>query len=324
MAIPLAPPNHVMTRRAALGQLAALLAAAAFPGVLRAAAEPTAAPLPTVTFGRAGVTATRLGVQLVHMAYRPAAEMRRTLAAALELGINYFDTASFYGRRGEGETRLGEFVDEVGRDRLILGTKSQARTAEQFESDLARSLQRLRTPHIDIWQFHLVASAREVDRMIAPGGVLDAARRAVADGRIRVLGAMGVSSPDALLALMEAAPAIEAIQCPVNVVDPHWKSFVRTVVPTAVRRGVAVLASHDLAMGQLRAAYRLTVEEARRYTLSQPITAWLPQIESIEDLKTCVAALRTHTPLTPTEETDLLTRSRLYSGPAFEFYKMWD
>lgn len=93
------------------------------------------------------------------------------------------------------------------------------------------------------------------------------------------------------------------------------------VLPVAREKGVAILGSHDQALGSLRLAYRINRREAQLYTLSQPITTWLPQVMSLEELEECAFLARSYVPMSGSEMNELVERSAIYAGVAFEFYK---
>lgn len=279
------------------------------------------APMPVTGVGRHGLPISRLCFHGFDFPEVPRDQALPMLERARELGITLFETAASYGRGREGERRLGE-VFEGRRSEVVFCTKTQHRGASEAERDLEESLRSLRTGVIDIWQFHGLAEAADFDAITGPGGALETARAALEDGRVRSLGIHGIRSPAVLNLFLDAIGGeIEFAQFPVNCIDPHWNSFIRGTLPKAAERGVAVLGSHDLALDTLELAHKVTPEEARLFTLSQPITSWLPQMRSMEELEECAALVRGYTPLREREREDILERSAIYAGPTFEFYK---
>lgn len=139
--------------------------------------------LPMAILGRTGLRATRLGVG---GAYCESADGYR---AALDCGVNYLDTARAY-RDGEDERVIGEAI-HGRRDELVLATKTMKRSASGARHDLETSLKLLRTDHLDIWQLHYLKTQAELDRVLAPGGALEAALRAREEGLIRFIGVTG-------------------------------------------------------------------------------------------------------------------------------------
>lgn len=120
-----------------------------------------------------------------------------SLAEALAAGINHLDTAASYG---DAEDRMGPTVARV-RDEVFLATKSTERRAEDAWRELNRSLELLRTDHIDLWQVHAVCDLPELDRVFEPGGAIEAFVRAKDEGIVSWVGITGHT---------EAAPVVHA------------------------------------------------------------------------------------------------------------------
>jgi aryl-alcohol dehydrogenase-like predicted oxidoreductase len=110
-----------------------------------------------------------------------------SLEQALAAGINHLDTAASYGR---AEERMGPTVQRV-RDQVFLATKSGERRAEDAWRELNRSLELLRTDHIDLWQVHAVCDLPELDKVFAPGGAIEAFVRAKEEGIVSWIGITG-------------------------------------------------------------------------------------------------------------------------------------
>lgn len=110
-----------------------------------------------------------------------------SLEQALAAGINHFDTAASYG---DAEERMGPTMERV-RDQVFLATKSTQRRAEHAWRELNRSLELLRTDHIDLWQVHAVCDLPELDTVFAPGGAIEAFVRAKDEGIVSWIGITG-------------------------------------------------------------------------------------------------------------------------------------
>jgi aryl-alcohol dehydrogenase-like predicted oxidoreductase len=110
-----------------------------------------------------------------------------SLAQALAAGINHLDTAASYG---EAEVRMAPTLERV-RDQVFLATKSGERAAEDAWRELNRSLERLHTDHIDLWQIHAVCDLPELDKVFAPGGAIEAFARAKEEGIVSWVGITG-------------------------------------------------------------------------------------------------------------------------------------
>lgn len=111
----------------------------------------------------------------------------RSIALALEAGIDHFDTAADYGG---SEAHLGRWMPAV-RDRVFLATKTGERSAAGAATEIRRSLERLRVDRIDLIQLHAVCDVEDLDRVTGPGGALEAALRARDEGLVGAIGITG-------------------------------------------------------------------------------------------------------------------------------------
>jgi len=210
----------------------------------------------------------------------------RLVADAMVRGVNYFDVAPTYGE-GSAEAMLGSALGSH-RDTVFLASKTLERTADKARLDLEGSLRRLRTSHIDLFQFHAVNKAEDVRRILAPGGAAEAVLRARDQGLVRFLGFSSHSVPIALTLL--DLFAFDSIIFPVNFVCYARGNFGPQVVEKARACGVTCLAIKSLAQspwrtGELREYpkcwYRPFEDPgiaklALRFTLSEEICALLP------------------------------------------------
>jgi len=161
---------------------------------------------------------------------------------------NYVETAASYGR-GASETKLGRAL-AGRRDDVILASKTVARSRDDAWAELTGSLERLQTGSLDLWFFHNISTAEQLDAVCARDGALAAFRRARDEGLVRFF---GMSSHWPLMYL-EAAKRL-----PLDVVL-IWGSYLdfcsfpeipRKVIPGLRQRGVAVLLMKPLADGYL-------------------------------------------------------------------------
>lgn len=143
--------------------------------------------IPTTAFGRTGHRSTRVifGAAALGGVTQDVAD--RTLEVLLEHGINHIDTAASYG---ESELRIAPWLKREP-NRFFVATKTDRRDEKGAREQLHRSLDRLGVDHVDLWQLHSLADPIEWDIALSPGGALDAARRAQADGLVRWIGVTG-------------------------------------------------------------------------------------------------------------------------------------
>lgn len=144
----------------------------------------------TQPFGRTGHTSTRtiFGAAALSKADQEAAD--RALEVLLEFGVNHIDVAASYG---DAELRVGAWMDRY-REHFFLATKTGQRGYAQAKEELHRSLERLRTDHVDLWQLHNLVDPIEWDVALSPGGALEAAVEARENGLVRHIGVTGHGS----------------------------------------------------------------------------------------------------------------------------------
>jgi aryl-alcohol dehydrogenase-like predicted oxidoreductase len=143
--------------------------------------------IPVDAFGRTGHTSSRtlFGAAALGRASQDVAD--RTLEVLLRHGVNHIDTAASYG---DAELRIRPWLKREPR-RFFLATKTDARTAAAARDELHRSLDRLGVDHVDLWQLHNLADPIEWDTALSPGGVIEAAVDARAQGLVRFIGVTG-------------------------------------------------------------------------------------------------------------------------------------
>jgi aryl-alcohol dehydrogenase-like predicted oxidoreductase len=138
-------------------------------------------------FGRTGHKSSRtiFGAASLSQVTQEVAD--QTLEVLLRHGVNHIDTAASYG---DAELRIRPWLKrEPGR--FFLATKTDARTKAKAREELHRSLDRLGVDHVDLWQLHNLADPIEWDTALSPGGVIEAAVEARAEGLVRFIGVTG-------------------------------------------------------------------------------------------------------------------------------------
>jgi predicted aldo/keto reductase-like oxidoreductase len=161
-----------------------------------------------------------------------------------------------------------------------------------------------------------------VDRILGPAGALEAFVLAKKQGKVRHIGFTGHRDPSVHLRLLQATSEWETVQMPVNLIDPHYLSFLRQVLPEARRRGLGVIAMKSNAMGQISAQNVASIGDCLRFAWSQDIDTLVSGVETVEQLEQNVAALRAFRKMTPQEISALLERTaRGKTGAEVERYK---
>jgi predicted aldo/keto reductase-like oxidoreductase len=223
------------------------------------------APLPRRMLGRTGHEATlfSLGGEGVLRTHGRMVEAIQVIHRALDHGVNYCDTAPAYAGSLD---YYGAALGERRRD-IFLASKTHDRTRDGSLRILEKSLRRLRTDHLDLWQLHDLRTMQDVERIFARGGAIEALVQARAEGRVRFLGITGHHDPAILLEMMRRFD-FDTVLVALNAADIHRLSFITTVLPEAARRGMGVIGMKVLSQGALLGRGKLTVEEAIGHVLS--------------------------------------------------------
>ena len=264
--------------------------------------ERNAAGLPVRPLGRTGLSVSIIGFGGGHFV-RPHLDEQASVElvhAAIDAGVTFMDTAWEY-HDGESERRLGVALRDR-RDQVTLMTKVCARDRATAEAQLHDSLRRLQTDVIDVWQFHEVNYDNDPDWIVRTDGALEAALAARQAGKVRFVGFTGHKSPHIMRKMLAQGFDWDTCQLPINVMDAHYRSFQRDVLPDLTARGIGVIGMKSLGgSGQLITGAGLTAEQCRRYSLTLPISTLVCGIESLENLRQDVEIARNFTPMTDAE-----------------------
>jgi len=284
------------------------------------------ATLPTRSLGRTGLDVTILGLGGHHVAVSGSeANARRLVEAALEEGINFFDTAESYGG-GSSERWLGLALAGV-RKSVVLMTKTFApaeRSAESARRHLEGSLSRLKTDYLDLWQLHSVQSADDVDRAFGSGGAMEFIREARSQGTVRFIGVTGHVTPAAhrrALEYWDRGIKFDVMQMPVNPMDYHQRSFTREVLPMLVERGIGVIAMKTSADGALVREGLTTIDECQRYVWSLPVSLAVVGMERPELIRENAHRAREFRAMPEADIAALRARLEPRARLALEWYK---
>ncbi|MDQ2922978.1 MAG: aldo/keto reductase [Candidatus Dormibacteraeota bacterium] len=204
--------------------------------------------IPVDVFGRTGHKSSRtiFGAASLSRVTQDVAD--RTLEVLLRHGVNHIDTAASYG---DAELRINPWLKrEPGR--FFLATKTDARTKEKARDGLHRSLERLGVDHVDLWQLHNLADPIEWDTALSPGGVIEAAADARAEGLVRFIGVTGHGAQIAANHRRSLERFdFDSVLLPYNFVTmqlPYYAENFEALVKTCVERKVAVQTIKSIAL----------------------------------------------------------------------------
>jgi predicted aldo/keto reductase-like oxidoreductase len=284
-------------------------------------AQTSSAPatgVPTRPFGRTGVRVSIIGIGGWHIGnVKDDNESIRIMHAAIDNGVNFFDNAWDY-HDGHSEEVMGRALASDGRrKKVFLMTKNCERDYQGSMKNLEESLRRLKTDYLDLWQFHEMVYDNDPDWVFEKGGI-KAAIEARKQGKVRFIGFTGHKDPLIHLKMLGKPHQWDSAQMPINVMDPHYRSFIKQVTPVCLKKNVAVIGMKGLGGGGPQGRFvshaGLTSDECYRFCLSQPIAVQVMGISTMAQLKQDVALARAFKPLTEAETTQLMSRVKDVAG----------
>jgi aryl-alcohol dehydrogenase-like predicted oxidoreductase len=277
------------------------------------------------TLGKTGARVSAIGLGGYHIG-RPQSrdESTRMIRAAIDGGITFMDNSWDY-HEGESEVRMGLALRDGYREKVFLMTKLDGHTREAAAAQLQQSLSRLQTDYIDLVQMHEVIRPEDPDRLMAPGGAIEAYLEARERGWIRYIGFTGHKDPSIHLKLLAKGFPFDTVQMPLNCFDAHFRSFQSEVLPVLNTRGIGALGMKPLGGGRLLQSGVVTAEECLNYALSQPVSVVITGCENMEQVEQAVRVGDTFTPMTTEEVAELLRRTAFAAASGgLELYKTTD
>jgi aryl-alcohol dehydrogenase-like predicted oxidoreductase len=231
---------------------------------------------------------------------------------AVDNGVTFLDNCWDYNE-GESEARMGKALADGYRQRVFLMTKLDGRTQKAAAEQLEQSLARLKTDHLDLVQIHEVIRMSDPERVFAEGGMMAALLDARKAGKVRHIGFTGHKSPAIHLAMLKAADdhgfQFDTVQMPLNVLDAHYESFEKHVLPVLLEKKIGVLGMKSLGAGDVLESGVVQAEECLRYALSLPTSVVICGMDSEKVLDQNLQVARTFKPLEPAEREALLART---------------
>ena len=280
-------------------------------------------------FGRSGHMSTRTIFGGASLSRVTQEEADRVLDVLLQYGINHIDVAASYG---DAELRIAPWLKRY-RSQFYLATKTDARSAQEAKEDLHRSLERMGVEYVDLWQMHNLVDPIEWDTALSPGGVIEAAVEAKAQGLIRAVGVTGHGLQIAATHRRSLERFdFDTVLLPYNYItmqSPYYAQNFNALLATCQQRNVAVQTIKSVAykpwMGQphTRATWYKPLEDqqdidmAVHWVLQQPYI-FLLTIGDIHLLpKVLDAANRFQAEAVPTDEKMQAMVARLSMEPLF-------
>ena len=263
--------------------------------------------------GTTGETVSAIGLGGYHIGQqRDEMESIRLIRAAVDRGITFLDNCWDYNG-GASEERMGKALLDGYRDKVFLMTKIDGRSRKEATRQLEESLKRLKTDCVDLVQHHEIIRFDDPHRIFDPEGAhaaLEDARRA---GKLRYVGFTGHKDPQIHLHMLEVAREngfrFDAVQMPLNVMDAHYRSFEKRVLPELVRENVGVLGMKSMGNGVILRSGTVTPVECLRYALNLPTSVVITGCDTLEILDQAVDTAASFRPLGQAEVDALLAKT---------------
>jgi len=220
--------------------------------------------------GKTGMEVSAIGLGSAQIASSSTDYGLRVVHRALELGVNYFDTARGYW---DSEIILGEAL-KGRREQVYVSSKSEAQTREEAWQHIRESLERLQTDYLDNYHLHYLKPGGDVDIRLGPGGALEALVEARDQGLVRHIGC--TSHLNSVLIEAIRRFDFEIILIPMNIVE---REPLRELIPLCVEKGVGVTIMKPVATGLLPATLAL------KWLLNQQIATAVPGATTVEEVE---------------------------------------
>jgi aryl-alcohol dehydrogenase-like predicted oxidoreductase len=318
------PASSAFTRRQFLETSAGTIVAASL--LPSAWAAEIRNGVPYRTLGNTGEKVSCIGLGGYHLGKQSdEQESIRIIRTGLDEGINFLDNCWDYND-GESEIRMGKALRDGYRQKAFLMTKIDGRTKKGSAKQIDESLRRLQTDHVDLLQFHEVIRDTDPDRIFSVGGGMEAAVEAREKGKLRYIGFTGHKSPDIHLKMLETAFAhkftLNTVQMPLNVMDAHYDSFEKKVLPVLVKHNIGVLGMKPMGDSLILQSKTAEPVECLQYALNLPTSVVITGCDSLPILQQALKVARTFQPLTQMQVAALLAKTeKAAQSGQYELYK---
>lgn len=278
------------------------------------------------TLGRTGEQVSVIGLGGYHIGQiKEEQESIKLIRSAIDRGINFMDNSWDY-HNGRSHRWMGNALKNGYRQKVFLMTKIDGRTKGAAKMQIDESLKDLQVDYIDLVQHHEILRFEDPDRVFAPGGSMEAVVEAQKAGKIRYIGFTGHKNPQIHLQMLETAAQnsfrFDTVQMPLNVMDAHFRSFEKQVLPTLVKNKIGVLGMKSIGESYILRSNTVSAIECLHYAINLPTSAVITGIDSMRILDQAFEAVRTFQPMNQAQVAALLARTREASAKGlYERYK---
>jgi aryl-alcohol dehydrogenase-like predicted oxidoreductase len=303
------------------------ISALASAALLSSSASGAAMQVSYRSLGRTGQKVSCIGLGGSHIGKPSLSDQEaiRIMRQAIDRGLNFMDNSWDYNN-GHSEIRMGKALQDGYRQKAFLMTKFDGRTKDSAQKQIDESLKRLQTDHVDLLQFHENIRFDDPDRFFAPGGAAEALLDARKAGKTRFIGFTGHKDPHVHLYMLELARKngfqFDTVQMPINVMDAHFRSFNKLVLPDAQKMGIGILGMKSMGSGVVLKSNVVTAEECLRYALSQQVDVVITGIDSQQILDQDIQIASGFQPLAEEKIAAILQRTAsAASAGKYELFK---
>ena len=282
------------------------------------------------TLGRTGEKVSVIGMGGFHIGQPSLQEPDsiRLIRSGIDRGITFLDNSWDYNE-GQSEIRMGKALKDGYRQKVFLMTKIDGRTKEEAAKQLDESLKRLQTDHVDLIQHHEIIRFEDPNRVFTEKGAQEAVLEAKKAGKVRYIGFTGHKDPHVHLYMLQVAAEhgyqFDTVQMPLNVMDAHFRSFGKMVLPELVSKGIGVLGMKSMGDTLILKSGAVKPIECLHYAMNLPTSVVITGIDSMKILDQAFEAVRTFYPMNEQEVAALLAKTAPYAKQGkFELFKTSD
>lgn len=296
--------------------------------------------MPMRNLGRTGyrVGILSLGGQATLEIPGREAESEAIIHRAIDLGINYIDSAAGYGK-GASEKNIGSVIKNR-RTEAFITSKTADRTYDGSMRLLESTLKNMQTDHLNLWQIHNLQTKVQLEQIFAPDGAIKALEKAKSEGMAMFVGVTGHYEPNVLLQAIDRFP-FDTILMAINAADRHYLSFQDHLLPTALARQMGTISMKAATRGRMLSSWTpppadqqpanmrttlpgaITIEEALTYNLSLPVSTTIIGVDTVKQLEDNVALASRFTPLSEAEVRAIEKRTLPIVRQAL-YFRRWD
>jgi aryl-alcohol dehydrogenase-like predicted oxidoreductase len=283
--------------------------------------------MPYRVLGSTRERVSAIGVGGWHLGLKNVTEQLsiRIVRTAVDRGMNFLDNSWDYND-GASEIRMGKALRDGYRNKAFLMTKIDGRSKKEGARQVEESLRRLQTDCIDLVQHHEILRYEDPHRIFDEDGANAALIDARKAGKLRYIGFTGHKDPRIHLYMLEVAKErgfkFDTVQMPLNVMDAHYRSFEKLVLPELLKRKIGVLGMKSMGNGIILKSNTVTAIQCLHYALNLPTSVVITGIDSMEILEQAFEAARTFRPMSKARVKSLLSKTaKAAARGEFELFK---